>query len=88
MLEASASCNVVCRLEAERLCFRERGEEESGVEGFKRVVKSMADEERCIRAKAKKAGFAWKLIVCRLSWGRIGCVLGPDGSESKEIRRQ
>jgi hypothetical protein len=71
------SCStVLVGSAAEWTWFRERGEgEESGVEGLRRDLKSMADEERCIQAKAWafQGGDSASLIVGDLSttrWGR------------------
>jgi hypothetical protein len=60
-------------------------EEESGVgreggsEGFRRDVKSTADEDRCIREADKVIPLKLSREVCRLSWGESSTKVGqPD----------
>jgi len=54
MFEVGACCAVSRRSVADWFCCRDRGEEEeSGVEGLRRELKSTADEERCIQARTE-----------------------------------
>lgn len=66
---------------ADRWWFRERGEEEeSGVEGLRREVKSTADEERCIQAKAQLSLECDSVSLIVGEWSTTGRGPGMDWS--------